>query len=112
MNRRLWVQIPLGNSEILSKNSSKNIAMTITIKRQVIFFSKYHGQPCFLLIFLDTIMPERSIRVHETDRPWMSSQLKGFISRRQRAFTHGNELLFKMLRNKVNRERKGCRKVH
>ena len=77
-----------------------------------VFFSKYHGQPCFLLIFLDTIMPERSIRVHETDRPWMSSQLKGFISRRQRAFTHGNDLLFKMSRNKVNRERKGCRKVH
>ena len=29
---------------------------------------------------LDTIMPERSIRVHETDRPWMNSQLKSHCS--------------------------------
>ena len=61
---------------------------------------------------LDTIMPERSIRVHETDRPWMNSQLKSLIARRQKAFTSGNELLFKLLRNKVNRERKRCRKTY
>ena len=33
---------------------------------------------------LDTIMPERSVRVHETDRPWMNSQLKALIARRQK----------------------------
>ena len=61
---------------------------------------------------LDTIMPVRSIRIHETDRPWLSSQLKQLIIRRQKAFTSGNLPLFKILRNKVNRERKRCRKVY
>ena len=61
---------------------------------------------------LNTIMPERSVRVHETDRPWLTSQLKALIARRQKAFSSGNELLYKMLRNKVNCERKRCRSVY
>ena len=63
---------------------------------------------------LDTIMPERSVRVHETDRPWMNSncQLKALINRRQKALATNNVPLFKILRNKVNRERKRCRKVY
>ena len=60
---------------------------------------------------LDTIMPVRSIKIHETDRPWVSTQLKQLITRRQKAFTSGNQP-FKILRNKVNRERKRCRKVY
>ena len=60
---------------------------------------------------LDTIMPERSVRVHETDRPWMNSQLKALIARRQKALATNNVPLFKILRNKVNRERKRCRKT-
>ena len=61
---------------------------------------------------LNTIMSERSVRVHETDRPWLTSQLKALIARRQKAFSSGNELLYKMLRNRVNRERKRCRSVY
>ena len=61
---------------------------------------------------LDTIMPVRSIKIHETDRPWLSTQLKQLITCRQRAFASGNQPLFKTLRNKVNRERKRCRKVY
>ena len=57
-------------------------------------------------------MPVRSITIHEMDRPWVSSQLKQLIIRRQKAFTSGNLPLFKILRNKVNRERKRCRKVY
>ena len=58
---------------------------------------------------LDTIIPVRSIKIHETDRPWLSTQL---ITCRQRAFASGNQPLFKTLRNKVNRKRKRCRKVY
>ena len=61
---------------------------------------------------MDTIMPVRSIKVHETDRPWVSAQLKQLIVRRQKAFASGNKPLFKILRNKVNRERKRCRRVY
>ena len=34
------------------------------------------------------------------------------ITRRQKALASGNESLFKLLRNKVNRERKRCRKIY
>ena len=53
---------------------------------------------------LDTIMPVRSIKIHETGRPWVSAHLKQLIIRRQKAFSSGNQLLFKILRNKVKRE--------
>ena len=61
---------------------------------------------------LDTIMPVRSIKVHETDRPWVYAQLKQLIVRRQKAVASGNKPLFKILWNKVNRERKSCRGVY
>ena len=61
---------------------------------------------------LDTIMPVRSIKIHETDRPWVSTHLKQLIIRRREAFSSGNQLLFKILRNKVNRECKRCRMVY
>ena len=57
-------------------------------------------------------MPECSVRVHETDRPWMTSQLKALINRRQKALATNNESLFKFLRNKVNREQKRCREIY
>ena len=61
---------------------------------------------------LDTNMPERSVRVQETDRPWMNSRLKAFINRRQKVLATNNVPLFKILRNEVNRERKRCRKIY
>ena len=57
-------------------------------------------------------MPERSIKVNPNDRPWMTSHLKRLILQRQKAFALGNNFMFKLLRNKVNRERKLCRKVY
>ena len=61
---------------------------------------------------LNTIMPERSVKIHQTDRPWLNPDLKRLISKRQKAFASGNKPLFNLLRNKVNRERKRCRKVY
>ena len=43
---------------------------------------------------LDTIMPERSVRIHETDKPWINANLKLLIKKRQRAFTSGDEFLY------------------
>ena len=39
---------------------------------------------------LDTIMPERSLKVCVNDRPWMTSQLKRLIIQRQKAFATDN----------------------
>ena len=61
---------------------------------------------------LNTIMPEQSVKIHQTDRPWLNPDLKRLISKRQKAFASGNKPLFNLLRNKVNRERKRCRKVY
>ena len=61
---------------------------------------------------LNTIMPERSVKVHGDDCPWITKDLKRLILQRQKAFTAGKMSLFKLLRNKVNRERKRCRKSY
>ena len=57
---------------------------------------------------LNTIMPERSVKVHADDCPRITKDLKRLILQRQKAFTAGKMSLFKFLRNKVNRERKRC----
>ena len=60
---------------------------------------------------LDIIMPEKQIRIHPTDAPWMTQKLKSLILSRQKAFhVHGAySPQFKHYRNRVNRERKVCR---
>jgi hypothetical protein len=42
----------------------------------------------------------------------MTSHLKRLILQRQKAFALGSNFMFKLLRNKVNRERKRCHKVY
>ena len=61
---------------------------------------------------LNTIMPVSTIKMHKSDRPWMNTNLKQLISRRQKAFTSGNKPLYKILRNKVNKACKRCRESY
>ena len=60
---------------------------------------------------LDIIMPEKQIRIHPNDAPWMTQKLKSLILSRQKAFhMHGAySPQFKHYRNRFNRERKVCR---
>ena len=84
---RFLLQLPW--SELLSAEQ------TCEQKRQTLTDVINHG--------LNTIMPERSIiRVHETDRPWISVQLKDLIARHQQALASGNRMLSMILRNEVN----------
>ena len=39
---------------------------------------------------LDAIMPVRSVKVHQTDRPWLNADLKRLIQKRQQAFSSGD----------------------
>ena len=57
-------------------------------------------------------MPERRIKVYANDCPWMTQGLKRLILLRQKAFTTGKKVLFRLLRNKVNREWKRSRKLY
>ena len=61
---------------------------------------------------LNLIMPEQSIKIHHNNRPWINSSLKFLINRRKKALASGDITLFKLLRNKVNRKRKRCRKLY
>jgi hypothetical protein len=51
-------------------------------------------------------MPERKIKFHTNDAPWVIEDFKRLIMLRQRAFSSRNLQLSKLYRNKVNRERK------
>ena len=59
---------------------------------------------------LDNFMPQKSIRVCNQEPPWMTIHLKNLITKRQKALADGKESLFKMYRNRVNRERKLIRR--
>ena len=58
---------------------------------------------------LDLILPLRSKTVHLNDPPWVNLILKNLIKRCQRALSKGDSSEFRILRNRVNRERKICR---
>ena len=61
---------------------------------------------------LNTLMPLKNVKVHLNDQPWMNSNLKRLIKKRQKALAQNNHALYKQLRNKVNRSRKNCRKLY
>ena len=56
-------------------------------------------------------MPVKRVRINTNDAPWMTSELKSLILKRQRAFhEHGTESVqFKFYRNTVNRKHKCCK---
>ena len=60
---------------------------------------------------LDILMPLKRVRINTRDAPWMSSQLKSLIMKRQVAFKeHGTDSIqFKFHRNAVDRKRKLCK---
>ena len=53
-------------------------------------------------------MPVKRVRINTRDAPWMTSDLKSLILKRQQAFhKHGSDSVqFKFYRNAVNRKRK------
>ena len=58
---------------------------------------------------LDIIISLRCKAIHSNEPPWINPALKYLIKRRQKALAHDNLPLFRLLRNRVNRERKTCR---
>ena len=74
-----------------------------TCQEKYDFFSR------IILTGLNTIMPERAIKVYSNDVPWITTDLKRLITLRQRALSSGKSDLFKFYRNKVNKTRKLCR---
>ena len=51
-------------------------------------------------------MPIKTLKLKETDKPWITDYFKELILRRNTAFRSGDTDVYHNLRNKVNRERK------
>ncbi len=58
---------------------------------------------------LDTHLPNTSVVIYDTDKPWITDDFKLMISKRQDAFMRGHTLAFNYYRNKVNRSCKSLR---
>ena len=59
----------------------------------------------------DSYLPEKTVIIHQNDRPWMTKELKSMIKKRQTAFTkHGkNSRQYKRWRNKVQKKIKSAK---
>ena len=52
---------------------------------------------------INAFFPTKTVRIHDTDKPWMTSSIKLLILNRQRAFHSGMNDRWKHLRNKVRK---------
>ena len=58
---------------------------------------------------INSCLPVRSVKLHPTDKPWMTAEIKDAIKKRQRAWVNSRSLQYNMYRNKVIRLCKGAR---
>ena len=65
-----------------------------------------------ILTGINIIAPEKIIKIHSNDEPWMTADLKSQIKKRQKAFAQGNRPVFVFYRNLVNCNRKRCRQKY
>ena len=52
---------------------------------------------------IDLFFPTKTVRIHNTDKPWMTSSIKQLIVERQRAYYLGTREQFKHIKNKVRK---------
>ena len=50
---------------------------------------------------INTYFPAKSVKLHPTDKPWMSAEIKSLTLKRQRAYHSGSNDRWRLLRNKV-----------
>ena len=50
---------------------------------------------------LDELLPKRTVRIHPSDKPWMTPRIKLEIKARQKAYTSGDNAKYEMLCRKV-----------
>ncbi|CAB4029803.1 Hypothetical predicted protein [Paramuricea clavata] len=54
-----------------------------------------------IIKMLDEFLPEKTIRVHHSDKPWITGNIKTQIKARQKAFSRGDQPRYKQLCEKV-----------
>jgi hypothetical protein len=53
---------------------------------------------------LDYFLPKKSVKLHASDKPWITPNYKNLIAKRQKASRQGNRVLYCKLRNQCIRE--------
>ena len=51
---------------------------------------------------VDECLPFKRVKIDSNDKPWITHDIKRLIAKRQRAWSSGNNVMFKFYRNKVN----------
>ena len=60
---------------------------------------------------MDIHLPLRQVKLHPTDKPWFTPEIKEAIANRQRAWAKGSTVLFSFWRNKVTKLSKSARRT-
>ena len=55
---------------------------------------------------IDRHAPLRLVKIKNNDKPWITEYFKNLVDRRDEAYKNGSTVLYKQLRNQVNRVRK------
>ena len=63
---------------------------------------------------IDGYLPIKVSRMHTTDKPWLTTKIKAFIAKRQKALAQSGKdsPSFHMWRNKVQASIKSCKGLH
>jgi len=59
---------------------------------------------------IEVTVPTSIVKVSTSDRPWITPYFKTLISKRGKAFAHGEIAKYRSIRNRVNRIRKSLKK--
>jgi hypothetical protein len=117
-----WLHNPLINKSVLvtkRNDSPRNKEMLRQSLSNINWSPLYHANTCeekfnifqqVMNIAVDTCLPFHSVRRNLNDLPWVTDKFRSLIKKRQFYFHSGNTTLFKLYRNKVNRERKTLKK--
>ena len=87
------------------KEAISNISWTTLFKAETCQ-DKFEIFSSTINSLIDTHLPYHSVKSNSNDQPWITETFHHLIKRRQFYFQSGNEIMFRMYRNKVNRERK------
>ena len=68
-----------------------------------LFEDQFNDFQSTLAIAMDKCLPMRSVKLHPTDKPWMTVEIKDAIKKRQRAWATGSSHLYYLYCNKLNK---------
>ena len=96
----------------MRSNDPNGKALLAQALRSFNWSSLYRLQSCEEMIsmfystvtrMLNSFLPTRYVFRHSNDKPWVTDEFRRLIRQRQHAFTSGNTIEYRKLRNKINR---------